>query len=77
MSKALSLKMDDQIFEETEGVLKKIKMPRNAYINRAIDFYNRYQKRVRFKKILAKDIKLLKEDTQRLIKSYELLEDLP
>ena len=77
MSKALSLKMDDRIFEETEGVLRKIHVPRNAYINRAVSFYNRCQKRALAKKRLRHDVELLKDDTREVLKNFELLEDLP
>lgn len=76
MSKLLSLKMDDRVFAETESVLRKIKIPRNAYVNQAVDFYNRCQKRLLVKKKLQKDVRLLKEDTREFLKSFELLEDL-
>lgn len=77
MSKALSLKMDDQVFEETEGILRKIRVPRNAYINQAVEFYNRCQKKLLLKKKFRKDVEILKEDTKKFLKDFELLEDLP
>ena len=77
MSKALSLKMDDQIFEETEHILKKIHVPRNAYINQAVRFYTRFQKKLLARKKLKKDVRILKTETQKFIKEFELLEDLP
>ena len=76
MSKALSLKMDERIFEETEILLQKIRTPRNAYINRAVDFYNRCQKRLLLKKKLKKDVLFLQKDTREFLNSCELLEDL-
>lgn len=76
MSKALSLKLEDRIFQETEGVLRKIHVPRNAYINQALDFYNRCQKRLQLKRSLKKDVRILKKDTRDFLKSFELLEDL-
>ncbi len=69
--------MEDRIFEETGHVLKKIHLPRNAYINQAVDFYNRCQKRLLTKKKLQKDVQVLKDDTRKFIKSFELLEDVP
>jgi hypothetical protein len=77
MSKALSLKLEDRIFQETESVIRKIRMPRNAYINRAVDFYNRCQKRRLIKRKIQKDVQMLKAETGDFIKSFELLEDLP
>lgn len=76
MSKALSLKMDDRIFEDAEKMIRKIHMPRNAYINKAVDFYTRFQQRLLLRKKLKKDVSLLKEDTKNFIESFELLEDL-
>lgn len=67
--------MDDRVFEETERVLKKVKLPRNAYINQAVDFYNHCQNRRLLKKKLERDAALLKNDTQEFLKSFELLED--
>lgn len=75
MSKALSLKMDERIFKETEKVIKKIRIPRNAYINQAVDFYNRLQKRKSIQKQLIHEAQLLKKDTVDYLSSYELLED--
>ncbi len=69
--------MEDRIFEETEHVLKKVHLPRNAYINQAVDFYNRCQKRLLTKKKLQKDVRILKNDTREFLKSFELLEDIP
>lgn len=76
MSQLLSLKMDEVIFKETEDLLKKIHLPRNAYINRAVAFYNRCQKRLILKRKLNRDVALLKDDTREFLKSFELLEDL-
>ena len=44
--KTVSLNIDDSIFGETEKILSTIKKPRNRYINEAIEYYNRYQKKL-------------------------------
>ena len=43
--KTLSLKLDEIVYEETEQLLKKIKKPRNRYINEALQYYNQLQKK--------------------------------
>lgn len=43
--KTLSLKIDDSTFGETEDILSRINIPRNRYINEAIKYYKRAQKR--------------------------------
>jgi len=49
--KTVSLKIDDLIFEETEKILAKNRKPRNRYINDALEYYNRVQKRLLLEKI--------------------------
>jgi hypothetical protein len=45
MSKVLSLKLDEKVFLETERTIGRLKKPRNAYINEAVDFYNKHNRR--------------------------------
>ena len=52
MSKALSLKVKDDIFKEVEEIVFQINIPRNAYINQALSFYNKLNKRKLLKKKL-------------------------
>ncbi len=53
--KNISLKIDDSIFRETEKILSGINKPRNRYINEAIAYYNRIQKRLLLEKQLRKE----------------------
>ncbi len=77
MSKALSLKLEDSVFEEAESLLKRIKVPRNAFINQAVAFYTKLQKKMLMQKKLKKDVLRLQKETSDFIKNFELLEDLP
>lgn len=69
--KNLSLKIDDNIFKETERILTKIKKPRNRYINEAIDFYNKLQQRKFLKKKLEKESYLVRDDSMDVLKEFE------
>lgn len=69
--KTVSLKIDDSIFGETEKILSKIKKPRNRYINDAIDYYNRIQKRAILEKKLKKESELVKTDSMEVLKDFE------
>jgi len=69
--KNVSLKIDDSIFGETEKILSKIKKPRNRYINEAIDYYNRLQKRLLLEKKLRKESDMVKEDSMSVLKEFE------
>ncbi len=69
--KIVSLKIDDSIFGETEKILSKLKKPRNRYINEAIEFYNRHQKRLMIEKQLKKESNLVKDDSMSVLKEFE------
>lgn len=69
--KNVSLKIDDTIFGETEKILSEIKKPRNRYINEAIDFYNRIQKRMLIEKKLRKESKIVMNDSMAVLKEFE------
>ncbi len=69
--KTVSLKIDDSIFRETEKILSKIKKPRNRYINDAIDYYNRMQKRTILEKKLKKESDLVKSESMAVLKDFE------
>ncbi len=69
--KTVSLKIDDVIFEETEKILSKVKKPRNRYINEAIDYYNKFQKRAILEKRLKKESELVKKDSMNVLKDFE------
>ncbi len=69
--KNISLKMDDGIFGETEKILSKINKPRNRYINEAIKYYNRLQKRLLLEKKLQSESELVKNDSLNVLKEFE------
>lgn len=75
MSKALSLKLSDRIFDEVEKITKEINKPRNAYINEALHFYNRFIKRKRIKEILKKESNLINSDSLEVLSEFEAIED--
>ena len=75
MSKVLSLKMQDAIYQETEGVLHKIRMPRNAYINSAVQFYNKLQKRAFLKKEFAQESQMVRDNSLEVLEIFEVFED--
>jgi len=69
--KTVSLKIDDLIFGETEKILSRIKKPRNRYINEALEYYNRIQKRMILEKQLKKESELVKMDSLSVLKEFE------
>ena len=69
--KTLSLKLEDQIFSETEIVISTVKKTRNRYINEAVDYYNRYNKRKILAKKLAKESNLVQEESMAVLAEFE------
>ncbi len=69
--KQVSLKLDDSIFGETEKILLGINMPRNRYINEAIAYYNKVQKRQLLEKRLNEESALVREDSMEVLKDFE------
>jgi hypothetical protein len=72
--KTLSLKLDDSVFNETEQVINHIKKSRNRYINEALDFYNKVQKRKLLASKLEKESKLVKDESLTVLHEFELID---
>lgn len=75
MSKNLSLKLQDEIFAETEKVLRKVKRPRNAYINEAIHFYNKLITRRLLKNKLIRESDIVAADSMAVLEEFEKFEE--
>jgi predicted transcriptional regulator len=73
--KTLSLKLDDNIFDETEDMLSKVKKSRNRYINEAVDYYNRINRRNIISGKLAKESRLVKKESLAVLSEFESLQD--
>jgi hypothetical protein len=72
--KTVSLKIDDSIFGETEKILSRIKIPRNRYINEAIEYYNHLQRRQILEKRLKSESALVKKDSLSALKDFKRIE---
>lgn len=73
--KTLFLKLDDEIFDETEELTAKLKLARNRYIIEAVNIYNQYNMRRLLKKQLLKESKLTMEDSMEVLREFERLID--
>jgi hypothetical protein len=72
--KTLSLKLDDSVFIETEQVINQIKKSRNRYINEALDYYNKVQKRKLLASKLEKESKIVEEESLTVLREFEMIE---
>ncbi len=72
--KTVSLKIEETIFEETEKILSKIEKPRNRYINEAIAFYNKQQKRNMLERRLKKESEMVQEESMNVLRDFESID---
>jgi hypothetical protein len=73
--KVLSLKLDDDIYEETERMTAGMRMARNRYINEAVKLYNLYNRRRLLKKQLEKESRLTRTDSMETLQEFERMMD--
>jgi tetrahydrodipicolinate N-succinyltransferase len=73
--KNISLRIDDEIFEDTEKMITQLHKARNRYINEALEFYNQYQKRALLAKKLKSESELVRENSMEMVKEFDQLED--
>ena len=73
--KTLSLKLDDDIFDETEKITSKLKLARNRYINEALAMYNLYHQRRLLKKQLEKESSLTRMESMKALHEFQKMMD--
>ncbi len=73
--KMLSLKLQDEIFVETEALLAQIKKNRNNYINEAVSYYNRLQKRLLLARQLQEESRLVARSSMEVLAEMEQMDD--
>jgi len=72
--KTVSLKIDDSIFGETEKILSSIRIPRNRYINEAIEHYNKVHKRHLLEKRLKSESELIRTESMDILMEFEKID---
>jgi len=77
MAKALSLKLDDVTYTKAEHIRKRLKLPRNTYIRKAVSHYNSLYTRKLIEGEYRKASRRLGAAHLDYLKETELLEDLP
>jgi hypothetical protein len=77
MTKALSLKLDEPTYRDTEKIRKRLKLPRNAYIRKAISHYNALHERKLLEREYRYASRRLGAAHLNYLRETELLGDLP
>lgn len=73
--KNISLKLQDEILDESDNILRKLAISRNKYFNEAIAFYNRIQQRKLWEEQLAKESQIVQADSLEVLQEFEAIED--
>jgi predicted transcriptional regulator len=68
--KTISLKLNDEIFNEVEEITRALKVSRNRYINDAVSIYNRVNKKRLLKEQLAKESALTSQDSMDVLHEF-------
>ncbi|MCH7762476.1 MAG: hypothetical protein IIB95_01890 [Candidatus Marinimicrobia bacterium] len=75
MSKAISVKIKDDIFNEIEEIVSKLNIPRNSYINRALKYFNQLNRRKFLKETFAEESMLVRENSLHILEEFEQFEE--
>ncbi len=75
VSKPLSLKLQEELFQDMEEIIKKNKTPRNRYINEAIRYYNQFNERKLLKLELKQESLVTAPESLRIMSEFEAIED--
>ncbi len=75
MSKVLSLKLRDDLFVEAEGIRRRQRRPRNAYLNDAVAFYNRAWKTRALRGALAAESRAVRSESLAVLAEFEAFEE--
>ena len=73
--KNLSLKLDEQVFDETEKIIAEINVNRNRYINKAVAFFNQLQKKKILGQQLETESRLVQDESMKVLAEFEKLDD--
>ena len=73
--KSISLKIQEPILLDADNMSSQLEKSRNKYINEAIAFYNKYQKRELLKAQIAFESKLVGEESLEVCREFEKLDD--
>jgi hypothetical protein len=70
-----SLKLDETLYQETEELIGKLKKSTNRYINEALYYYNRIQKKKILEKLLEEESKMVSDESMKILSEFENLAD--
>ena len=73
--KSIFFNLDDEIFNETERILSGMKISRNKYLNDALEWYNKFQRKKMMESKLISESEAVRKESLSVLKEFEDLED--
>jgi len=73
--KSISLKIQEPILLDADNMSSQLETSRNKYINEAIAFYNKHQKRELLKAQIAFEAKIIMDESMEVLHEFEQLND--
>lgn len=73
--KSISVKLREPVFMELERLTKILHENRNAYINQALDSYNKQQKRLLLAEQFKRESALVAIDSMQVLAEFDQLDD--
>lgn len=73
--KSIALKLDEDIFAETEQLAKQLNESRNRYINKALNHFNRLQRDYILTQLLASESQMVSVESLKVLSELEKLDD--
>lgn len=73
--KSIALKLDDDIFTETEQLAENLNESRNRYINKALSHFNQLQREYILTQLLASESQMVSGESLKVLGEFEKLKD--
>ena len=73
MTQGVSLKLNETVYEATNRLRKSLGLSRNAYITKAILYYNRLHERRSLAQRLREESRLVRHESKAVLEEFERL----
>ena len=75
MTRSISLKIDDRELRKVDHSAQTVGVSRNAYINKALRFFNRLYERRLLAKELRRESEQVRQESMAVLREFDTLQD--
>jgi predicted DNA-binding protein len=73
--KTITLRIDDELYNDTENLVSKINKSRNKYISEALEYFNKKHTMLLLEEQLKFESKLVQVESMKVLHEFEALID--